>query len=204
MKFYTSCLLSTAYLPPVEFFSAIKKQESVLIEANENYNKQSYRNRCNILAANGLLPLTIPIEKDERLKIPITDVKISYHAEWHKMHWKSIVSAYNCSPFFEFYQDYFYPFYEKKYNSLWEYNYEIIELCLKLLQLNNNIKFTEIYFATLSDNILDLRNKIHPKQNSDYKAIPYTQVFQTKHHFVGNLSIIDLLCNEGPFASTYL
>ena len=190
-------LLSSAYLAPVEYYSAMAKSDIVYIENCDYYVKQTYRNRCHIAAANGKLVLSIPIEKLENEKILTRDVRISEHNDWQKHHWRSIESAYNSTPFFEYYKDDLFPFYEKKWSFLWDFNFEIQNKILELIDLQLNIMMTQVYQLN-SDNIQDLREIIHPKRNNIIvENKPYYQVFAQKFGFQAGLSVIDLLFNMG-------
>jgi len=187
---------STAYLPPVSYYAALVKADKVFLEYHENYTKQSYRNRCHIAAANGLMALSIPVEKQGKEKILTRDIRISEHGDWQTQHWRSISSAYNSSPFFEYYQDDFQPFYEKKWDFLWDYNLELLNLTFKLLDISPEINFTSEFLTNL-DNGTDLRDKIHPKKKCLFENEKYFQVFENKFSFIPDLSIIDLLFNMG-------
>lgn len=195
-------ILSTAYLAPVQYFTKLFKYDEVFIEKHENFIKQSFRNRCKIYGANGELSLSIPVKKIS-LKTKIKDLLIDYDTNWQKLHWKSIESAYRSSPFFEFYEDDLKPFYEKKYKFLLDFNSEIQNVILEHLDFNIDLKFTDKYCHILTEEIDDLREKINPKKeyvDPNFKIVEYTQVFQEKYGFIPNLSIIDLLFNEGPNA----
>ncbi len=186
-------LLSTAYLAPVEYYVALANADKILIEQHENYIKQSYRNRCRIGAPNGTMDLTIPVEKNG--KELIRDIKISEHADWQIHHWRSIETAYNSSPFFEYYKDDLLPFYNKEWKFLWDFNLEIQNKILELLDFSPNIEFTEKFENGFEG--MDLRNTIHPKNKTNIFIQPYYQVFEQKYGFQNNLSIIDLLFNMG-------
>ena len=199
-------LLSTAYLAPVQYFTKLLKYNNISIEAHENFIKQTYRNRCNIYGANGILSLSIPVKKDAH-KIVIKDLLIDYSTNWRKLHWKSIESAYSSSPFFEYYADDFIPFYRKKYKYLLEFNHEIQEMIIGNLEIEVNINYTKEYQFANDLLIDDFREKIHPKKNisdKDFKIQKYNQVFIDKHGFIPNLSILDLLFNEGTNAINLL
>ncbi len=199
-------ILSTAYLPPLQYFSKLIKYDEVLIEAHENFIKQTYRNRCNIYGANGLLTLSVPVKKTST-KTKIKDLYIDYDTNWRKLHWKSIESAYRSSPFFEFYADYFEPFYHKKYQFLIDFNHDLIETIADQLEIDLSIRYTEKYMHGEEVGGDDFREVIHPKKeldDSDFVSKEYFQVFAEKHHFIPNLSIIDLLFNTGPEALNYL
>ena len=190
--------LSTAYLAPVEYYSEIAKADSVFIESYDYYSKQTYRNRCLIAAANGPMALSIPVEKAGSEKMLIRDVRISKHNDWQLNHWRSIESAYNSTPFFEYYKDDLSSFYEKKWTFLFDFNLEIQSKILELLNLETIIQLTGEYKSTLDDSVLDLREVIHPKKETQSVGSNiYYQVFEHRFGFQPNLSIIDLLFNMG-------
>jgi len=198
----SSVWLSTAYLGPVQYYSKLLTDGTVFIEAYESYPKQSYRNRCHILTANGLLPLTIPVKKDSGQKTLTKDIRIDYDTDWQKLHWRAIESAYNASAYFEYMMDDFIPFYEHQEPFLLDFNLKIQEMVLKWFNLVIPIKLTTDFEKSPSG--ADLREKIHPKpkvqyQDNAFVAKPYHQVYwEGRFDFVPNLSIIDLLFNEGP------
>ena len=186
-------LLSTAYLAPIEYYVVLANSERILLEQHEYYQKQSYRNRCRIATANGIMDLSIPV--DSAGKTPIRDLRISDHNNWQTHHWRSIETAYNSSPFFEYYADDFRPFFEKKWLFLWDFNLALFNKTLELLDIETKIELTEQYKPETSDNFLDLRAAIHPKKEISLLLKPYYQVFETKFGFMPNMSIIDLLFN---------
>jgi hypothetical protein len=195
-------ILSTAYLPPVEYFKKIKDADSIYIERHEHYLKQSYRSRCNIFAANGVLSLSVPVINKHNKEI-ITDTKISYAEKWQQQHWRTIESAYRNSPYFIYYADALKPFYQKKYTFLFDFNTELLQLLINNFKLNKELKFTEDFKK--SNAVEDYRYSIHPKNEiaaADFK--PYSQLFSEKFPFEPNLSSIDLLFNVGPHAKDYL
>jgi len=196
-------ILSSAYFAPVEYYTFLSNAENILIEKHENYIKQTYRNRCTILSSNGPMALSIPVESNNGRKCLIRDIRIAEHGNWQHLHWNAIVSAYNSTPFFEYYQDNFYPFYSNKFTYLFDFNEQIREITCLLLDIPlSKIKYTEDYQTNLLDK-KDFREYISPKKdwnifNSYFISHPYYQVFEKKYGFTGNLSIMDLLFNMGP------
>lgn len=198
-----SVLLSSAYLPPVSFFTAINSGGDVLIEQYDNYCKQTYRNRCRIATAAGVQALTVPIVKGTSPKQLMKDVRISDHGEWRHQHWNALESAYMNSPFFMYYQDDFRPFYEKKYEFLVDFNTELTLLIMKLAGIDKSVKLTGSY-GKKEQNILDLRQLVNPGTDEPESSRPYWQVFKEKYGFLANLSAVDLLFNMGPEFPLYL
>lgn len=187
-------ILSSAYFAPISYYKIIAGNENIFIEGCENYVKQTYRNRCKIASANGVMSLNIPVESNGGEKILIKDVRISEHDNWQIQHWRSIESAYRSSPFFEYYEDDLRPFFEKKLKYLWDFNWEIMQKILHLLDFQCKIKITDEYQDAVEN---DFRELIHPKKESVVSIEKYYQVFEQKHGFLNDLSIIDLLFNMG-------
>jgi len=199
-------LLSTAYLGPIQYYSKLLRYKDVYVEINDNFVKQTYRNRCKIYGANGIVQLSIPVKKSAP-KTKVKDLQIDYATNWQKIHWKSIESAYRSSPFFEFYADYFIPFYKTRYHYLIEFNSLLQELVLENLGINKLVKYTQEYSTVEIADTDDFRELIHPKRNTqdnDFIGLRYNQVFIEKYGFKNNLSIIDLIFNEGPNAINIL
>ena len=197
-------LISTAYLPPIDYIAELSKHNIIYIDIYENYLKQTCRNRCLIAAANGILSLSIPVIKTNGNHTAVKDIKIDYSQSWQKTHWRSIESAYNSSPFFLYYMDIFDIFYQNKYTFLIDLNRDMLEKTLKCLTISCEIKFTETYQEQGLE-LNDYRNIFSPKKKSNIKSFPeYTQVFSEKQSFIPNLSIIDLLFNEGNYATEYV
>jgi len=199
----TACL-ATAYLAPVQYYSKLASFDEVLIEAYENYPKQTYRNRCLIATTNGIQTLTVPVEKSEMIKCPTRDIRISNHGNWRHIHWNALVSAYNLSPFFEFYADDFRPFYEKKYTYLIDYNLSLQLMICNLLDIAPKISLTEKYSPEIKNDYRTVIDPRHPLPDADFSPKPYYQVFNNKHGFIPNLSIVDLLFNMGNEAVLFI
>ena len=204
----TTVLLSCAYLAPIQYFPKIIDYSEVQVETCESYLKQTYRNRTIILTANGPIQLSLPVADGNRAKGPIRDIKLSYDHQWQQIHWRGISSAYNNSPFFEYYADDLAPyFHEKRWKYLIDFNMEIQSAVFDCLEIKKDLKFTEEYLPVgeVPETIDDLRYQIHPKPlkqsfDPNFNPKPYTQVFHEKFGFVSNLSILDLLFNKGPEA----
>jgi hypothetical protein len=196
-------LIATAYLGPTSYFSWLKGGE-VYFEAHEHYQKQSYRNRCYILGANGVQALVIPVVKLHP-KTFVKDIRIDYSCRWKSVHLRAIESAYRNSPFYLYYIDYIEPFYRERHNFLWDFNLEFTRVILDLLGLKVKIMETSSYALHGDPRFIDARDIIHPKREL-LEVAPgivfptYRQVFQEKHGFVPNLSILDALFNAGPRA----
>lgn len=196
-------LLSTAYLPPIHYVALLHQKGHAHIELWEHYVKQTYRNRTTILSANGPLNLIMPLEKDNGTKTQIKDVRIAYHDRWNAEHWNAINSAYNSSPFFEYYKEDLELFFSQKFTFLTDYNMQLLQCILKLMHISCNIEYTTEFLPP--DSVPeDYRYTITPKKQTSSVFPPYTQVFEEKFKFVPNLSILDLLCNLGPDSKEYL
>lgn len=202
-----TAILPSTYLGPVQYFSKLKKYPEVIIEHHEHFPKQTYRNRCEVYSPNGVLTLSVPlVKRDQRQSTK--DIKISYEDHWQKLHWRSIESCYRRSPFFEYFEDDFRPFYEdKKFEYLIDLNEELQQVVLKLLKLKPNYSFTTDYRKSY-ENADDFRELISPKidlkTDPNFTPHPYMQVFAPRHGFLPNLSIVDLLFNEGSKAAERL
>ena len=197
-------VLSSLCLAPIGYYSMLFRSAAIIIEAADNFQKQSYRNRYDIVAANGVMTLSIPVEKANSPKTPMRDIRISDHGNWRHVHWNAIVSAYNSSPFFEYLEDDFRPFYEKEFTFLFDFNEELRRLIFKLLSIDIPVDYSTEFLDYPADSHLDLRESIHPKRKSNFKTREYYQVFSNKHGFVQHASIIDLLFNMGNESRLYL
>ncbi len=199
-------LLSSTYFGPVQWYQKLNRYDECLIERHESFIKQTYRNRMMIPTTNGPLSLTIPTNHDTSMAMK--DIRISDHANWRHVHWNALLSAYGESPFFEYYQDDIRPFYEKKYEFLFDFNMETTEKMIELLDIRPKVSVTGEYkHATLNTEYRDFREAIRPKKplpDPEFIPTPYYQVYGQKFGFQPNMSILDLLFNEGNEAIFYL
>ena len=196
--------LSTAYLAPVLYYSKLTAYDEIYLETDENYPKQTYRNRCHVASANGVQTLTVPVEKSSTIKTPTRDIRISNHGNWRHLHWNAFVSAYNLSPFFEYYADDFRPYYEKKYTFLLDYNEALRTMICSLLDIHPNVIPTAKYAPFVENDFRQAIDPHHSLPDEQYTPCRYYQVFRDKHGFLPNLSIVDLLFNKGPEAVLFL
>ena len=196
-------LLHPTYCPSIATFVAIAKADSVVMEVQDNYQKQTYRNRCYIYAANGKLQLSIPVVFSQKNRQKYSEVKIANTYKWQDNHWKSLEFAYRTSPFFEFYADELQPLFTETFDTILEFNLKCFELICDCLQLELDYSKTEVYDKE-PKNTIDYRALVNAKKETIIPLKPYTQVFKAKHGFINNLSILDLLFNEGTNAVSYL
>lgn len=200
-------LLSSAYFAPIQWYQKLNRFDACLIEQHDHFVKQTYRNRCVIATTNGLQALSIPVEKFEGLKCEMKDVRISDHANWRHLHWNALQSAYGDSPFFGYYADDLHPFFERKWKFLYDFNWEITLKMCELIDIMPSLRRTECYDSDPSGSIVDFREVIRPKHpgtDPDFSPRPYYQVYEHKIGFQPNLSILDLLFNEGNESVLYL
>ena len=238
-------LLSSTYFGPIQWYQKLNRYDECLIERHESFIKQTYRNRMIIPTTNGPLSLTIPTNHD--ISLSMKDIRISDHANWRHVHWNALLSAYGESPFFEYYQDDIRPFYEKKYEFLFDFNMETTEKMIELLDIRPKISITDEYilskerkgeneerkakseettfggqgesqFNSVANHkvpsskfqvpsIVDFRDAIRPKKplpDAEFTPQRYYQVYEQKYGFQPNMSILDLLFNEGNEAIFYL
>ncbi len=202
----TQVILPTAYLPPVSWWAVAVKSGDILLEYNETYPKQTYRNRCHIYGANGLLSLSIPVIKVNGNHTLTSEIRIDNSKNWQLVHWRSIESAYNNTPYFLFYKDILEPIFYKKYNSLVEFNIDILLIIARIIN-RKDIRFnvTSKYEPLIQP---DFRFLIHPKKPPASFGLVnfprYIQAFEPMYGFLPDLSIIDLLFNEGAGSAEYL
>ena len=202
-------LLSTTYFGPVQWYQKLHRAEYVQVEQWESFQKQTYRNRCLIATTQGIQALTVPTERGGSPLIK--DTRISDHGNWRHLHWNALQSAYGESPFFEYYQDDIRPFFEQRWDFLLDFNEAIRTKICELIDIQPKVSLTSEYSPSslllpLSSKT-DFRSAIRPKNplpDPDFVPKPYYQVYQQKHGFLPNLSILDLLFNMGPESIFYL
>lgn len=198
-------LIEPHYLPSLEYFSALLPFEKIILEKQEHYVKQSYRNRCYINTVNGPVMLVVPLT-EKRGKVPFQDVRIDQSVKWQNNHWRSIQSAYAKAPFFEHYLDDLKKVIYGNHFFLLDLDHHLLSFCLRSLGLEKELSETVSYEKEVGGEISDLRSQITPKKpfsgRSYYQPQPYHQVFGNA--FASNLSLIDLLFCEGPRALTLL
>ena len=194
-------LLPVFYLPPISWFSVfLDEKKDVVFEQYENFPKQTYRNRTNIFGANGKLSLIIPIQHTGKREVK--DVQISYAENWQKLHWKSIKTAYQSSPYFEFYEDKLLKIFEKEEKSLIKFNLNALEVIVNILKTEKAYSLNTEYIKNPEE--INFREKFSAKQPSEFEMEEYYQTFSDKLGFIKDLSILDLLCNKGPESLSYI
>jgi len=192
------------YLPPVEYFVNLQTYKpGILVEREEHFPKQTYRNRAHIYSPDGVLSLVVPVVKGSKQHTKIKDVKISYDFNWQRLHWQSLQACYRRSAYFEYYEDDLAPFYEKNFPFLFDYNEQLLHFILKAIKLKVELDFTDTYVPEHAG-LIDLRSAFSAKKEPDFNQKPYIQVFEERHGFKMNLSIADLLFNQGPHSLNYL
>lgn len=196
-------VIHPTYFPNIAHFAAIVNANEVVFEMDDNFVKQTYRNRAYVYGANGKLGLNIPVIHSQKNRQKYRDVKIFNEETWQHHHWKSLLSAYRTSPFFEYYEDELQPLFNQKTGFLLDFNFKCFEVICDCLQLECNTSKTEAFQKNIEDKI-DLRHLVNAKKEPLFTTENYTQVFSNKHGFIPNLSILDLLFNEGPNALHYL
>lgn len=190
-------IIHPTYFPNIFSFKTIINSTDILFEVNDHYVKQTLRNRTSIHAANGKLNLSVPVKFSSTKKEKYKDIRICYDSNWQKIHLKSIESAYKNSPFYDFFEDYFINFYNKKEKFLVDLNFSSIRLIFEILEKELNCNFTNEYLEKYVD-LTDYRSLLTNKNfNEKVNFKNYTQVFQEKNGFIENLSSIDLIFNKG-------
>jgi len=195
-------ILDNQCCPPISYFALLLKAENCLIEKHENFVKSSNRNRCRIAGPNGLQMLSIPIDSGKSHRQLFKDIISSNAIDWQKNHWQSLCSSYRRSPYFEFYEDELKPLFADNSVLIFDLNTQIIKKIIGLLKLDISLAYTTSYQKDY-DGFLDARNLY--KENMFSPALPpYIQVFGDRHPFLNDISILDLLFNQGPQAKEYL
>ena len=197
-------LIHPSYFPSVSHCVAMAQSERIVFEMEDNFQKQTNRNRTYIYSPNGIQLLNIPVKHSKEPHQKTKEIKIENDFNWQKQHFKSLESAYRSSPFFEFFEDEILPIFEKKHHFLMDLNFETMELVAKSLRMKLNYELTTEYFQKVeSTTVLDFRKLVDGKKDTS-QFERYTQVFDDKHGFTNNLSVLDLLFNEGKYALDYL
>ncbi len=216
----TKALLSSTYFGPVQWYQKLNRYGKVYVEAYDSFIKQTYRNRCVIATTSGTQALTVPVERTEAAAVAadggqagktlMKDVRISDHGNWRHQHWNALASAYGESPFFEFYADDIRPFFERRWTFLYDFNTEICAKMCELIGIEPDVEPTTGFAAPDSpalDGTADYRDAIRPKHplpDPTFEPRRYYQVYEAKHGFTPNLSILDLLFNMGNESLLYL
>jgi len=194
-------IIEIHYLPSIAYLAAWKYYDRIILESKENFVKQTYRNRTRILMANKVENLIVPVEKGNR-NIPIQEIRIDRNQDWGKKHWRSIQTAYGNAPFFDHYAGKFQLILSKNHRFLFDLNLELLGYILGILSLEQDFIFSQKFVRNYGGDVQDLRSSIHPKKKLTdlvfYQPVEYIQVFGKK--FVDNLSVVDLIFNEGPNA----
>ncbi|WP_394331954.1 WbqC family protein [Chryseobacterium gallinarum] len=194
-------LLPVFYMPPVSWFSVFLNAENeITLEQFENFPKQTYRNRANIYGANGKLSLIIPIHHNGKREMK--DIEISYREDWRTLHWKSIKTAYQSSPYFEYYEDKFRKIFDLKEKFLLDFNLKGLEIIQQILKTEKAQSLNEEYIK--NPECVNLREKFSAKLPSEFEMEEYYQTFSDKFGFLKDLSVLDLICNKGPESLTYI
>jgi hypothetical protein len=196
-------LIHPTFFPSIATFIAICNAENVIFEVEDNYQKQTYRNRSHIYGANGKLALNVPVNYTQKNRQKYKDVKISNDTNWKSINWKSIESAYRTSPYFEYYEDELKPLFRSEEENLLKYNFKCLDCILECLQLDLNYSMSTL-FEVNPKGVLDLRSLVNVRKEKEILLNPYIQVFASKHGFLNNLGILDLLFNEGPNTLNYI
>ena len=209
----TTALLQTTYFGPIQWYQKLYRYDHCLIEQYDSFQKQTYRNRCVIATANGTQVLTVPVEHTPISHQPSAlthQLRISDHNQWRRVHWNALQSAYSESPFFEYYADDLHPFFCQEYEFLIDFNEAIRQKICELIDIHPHVEYTTEYTSAISHqpsaitDYRDIINAKHPQPDAEFTPKEYWQVFQHKHGFLPNLSILDLLFNMGPESIFYL
>lgn len=198
-------IVESQYLAPISLYLTLEENSNIVFEQFEVYQKRSFRNRCFIAGANGPVSLSIPLHEGREQKRFIRDIRIANQYEWQDQHWKTIVSSYNRSPWFEYYKSSLEKFYVRRYEFLFDLNFELFEWTIQKLGMDKVAELTDRYVKQYDDlEWLDLRNIILPNNYQTFKAPYYSQVFMEYSGFLPNLSILDFLFCEGKNSRSLL
>ncbi|UWY28507.1 WbqC family protein [Flavobacterium sp. TR2] len=195
-------LILPTYFPSISHFAVIAQSDSITFEMEDNFQKQTNRNRTYIYSPNGIQLLNIPVKHSKATHQKTKDILIENEFDWQKQHFKSLEAAYRSSPFFEYFEDDIAPIFEKKHQFLMDLNFEVLDVVTKCLRMKLEFGKTAEYFHEVTD-FTDFRYLANGKKDAN-SFEKYTQVFDDKHGFINNLSVLDLLFNEGKFAMDYL
>ncbi len=202
-----STFFSINYLGSVQYWAHLLNDHQPILEQNCFFERQSYRNRCHILGSNGVLTLSIPVVKPVKHHTTTKEALISYDTPWQSNHWKSILSAYKSTPYFEYYADDYEELYRRKFKFLWDFDWTLMEVVCRQLETQGRWTIAN-HYLTPNEGDLDLRETLHPKKewqmDCSFNPRPYHQVFAGKFGFTPNLSIIDLVFNKGPESALHL
>lgn len=201
IKNMKNVLLPVFYLPPISWFSVfLNPENNIVFEQFESFPKQTYRNRANIYGANGKLSLIIPISHNGKRELK--DIEISESEDWRKLHWKSIQTAYQSSPYFEYYEDKIRKIFDIDEKNLVNFNLKGLEIILQTLKTEKAYSLNEEYIKNPEE--LNFRERFSAKLPSEFEMEEYYQTFSDKSGFLKDLSILDLICNKGPESLTYI
>lgn len=195
-------LCPVTYWGPASYYRAWALADEGVMEGCENYTRQTYRNRCLIYGANGVIPLSVPVKRAAEPKVNIRDVEIDYSTPWQRLHLKTLVSAYRRSPYFEYYIDDLEDFFRTPHKLLFDYDMAAFSCMCGLLGMKPNVSCSDTYVKIPEEGVLDLREAFDPHLRADLPA--YEQVFSPRHGFESDLSILDVLFNLGPDSVEYL
>jgi hypothetical protein len=204
---YNKALIELQYLPNIQYMSKWYLYEEIILEGSENYSKGGFRNRCMIATSLGAKRLSIPLQKGKNNQTSIREVKIAYEQDWQTQHWRSIKTAYNSAPYFEFYADQLLPFFEKKETFLWDFNLKMLDWIRNTIGLTKEYAICNEFEKSPPEDVADLRNLISPRSDAldpHFQSVAYGQVFEDKQGFLENLSVIDLIFCAGPASSLVL
>ena len=190
------CILSSTYFGPIQWYQKLNRYKVCLIEQHDSFIKQTFRNRCIIATTHGTQALSIPIEHSNGSQ-QMRDIRISDHGNWRHLHWYALQSAYGDSPFFDYYVDDIRPFFERKWDFLFDFNLAITLTMCQLLDIRPEIRVTETYEHLCANDFREVIRPKHPLPDDGFESRPYYQVYQQKQGFIPNLSILDLLFNMG-------